>query len=94
MRLSQSRDGGPNPPIRIMTHNFAFEIHTPVIALDYDEPRREHHGIILRRWLEENPRYMEQVGLLERYEVLLDTPGPNSKHQIGEFLQSDLRSVN
>ncbi len=55
----------------MLIHNFLFAIHQPVIALDYDEPRREHQGFIVRRWLEENPKYMDQVGLLERYEVLI-----------------------
>lgn len=78
----------------IMKHEFAFAIHQPVVALDYNEPRQEHHGVILRRWLEENPRYMEQVGLLERYEILLfDVPGSKSRHQTVEFLKEDLKAM-
>ena len=70
-----------------MKYKFEHNIKDKVFALDYAEPRVQHCGVVLRRWLEENPDYMEGCGLLERYTVLILVDG---KLQSCEFLANDL----
>ncbi len=73
----------------MITHEFKFDIKQSVVALDYDEPRQEHNAVVTRRWLEENPAYMDNgERLLERYEVLIFIK--DQSIQRAEFLVEDL----
>ena len=70
-----------------MKHNFKFEIGQTVIVLDYDVPRKEHHGIVTRQWLEAYRSNSDPDELEERYEVQVVC---GKQDQLCEFLVSDL----
>ncbi len=82
-----------------MEYKFKFDLKQPVIARDYNEPPREWRGIVMRRWLEENPPYMEPAGLLERYEISMGPEQNGQKREdwnpkvLHEFFVDELRAI-
>lgn len=70
-----------------MKYSFQFARKDQVVVLDYDEPRKEHNAVVLRRWLEED----EQSNIQEHYDVLLN--GSDGKPQQCEFLAADMRKM-
>jgi len=71
--------------------DFAFEYGQSVLARDYDTVRRQHPGIVVRRWVEERPKYdPEQPGELAIHYAVLLQDAQGKPFQEGRFLEEDL----
>lgn len=73
-----------------MEYEFEYKLKQTVTATSYDDEQTAFRGVVIRRWLEENPPYMENHGLQERYIVLIKA---GLGLQECEFLAEDLQPV-
>lgn len=85
-----------------MEYQFEFDLKQHVIAMDYGHvdggERKPHFATVCRRWLEEDPSWMEhegRKGLVERYTVIirLEKDGAYVGTQQCDFLREDLTAA-